>query len=461
MKQFFFVFVLLQFSGAATQGQSVYYFQYNFNKPGNNISYYTFFSLNEDGSALARVRFTNPADKQDALVEMQLEEDFTFIRPGEIDTTKILYRAINYTIKSDNGNIKLDTPLTFVFKINPVTDEGEPAGVLVPGEKDLNTATSFKAEYIDAQRLRNPSFLGLFFSEGDDFYDRLLFPKTKGLSNSEKDMKMLMVIVANITDTAIGDDCKNDMLRFEQSMTDIALKLGIAKKNIIATKIAGNNYSKKNVQDAVAGLKAKVVPKKDIVIFYYSGHGFTKPEEKKNRHRYPFIDLCRPNETNYLQCALNIEDDIFNKITPLGARLNLVIGDCCNYPVIVNKVDVKKKGKKKSLGFFASESNMRSLFLNDVSTSILACAADTGELATCHNDYGSYFSYYFKANIESFCSIFRSNSSWQQLFAETSAQTTKLARRTLCNLTNKRCVQNPIIKILPEPAKQAAPVRGF
>lgn len=457
MKRIFFLFAFIQFYCLAANSQSVYYFQYNFNQPDNKTDYYAFFSLQEDGTAFARVRFVNPVDKQDAIVEMKMEEDFVFIRPGEIDTTKILYRSVSRAVKSDNGNVKLDTPLTFVFKINTKTDESEPAGVLAPGEKDLNSITTFKSEYIDALRLRNPSFLSIFFSEGDEFYDKLMAPKSKGLNNNEKDMKMWMLIVGNITDVKIGNECKYDMERFEKSMTDIGVKLGIAPSNINTTKLSGSSFSKKTVQAAIAGLKGKITPKKDIVVFYYTGHGF----KKDNKHRFPSIDLRTDTNEYYLLQAINMEDDVLNKITPLGAKLSLVIGDCCNFPVIVPKTTVKKKGKKKSLGFFASEPNMRKLFLPEVPTTIFACSADTGQYATTHPDYGSYFSYFFKSGLESYCSVFKNDVSWQGLLAEVNTQTTKLAYRSFCELVNGRCVQKPINKILPEPAKPSTLQRGF
>lgn len=94
---------------------------------------------------------------------------------------------------------------------------------------------------------------------------------------------------------------------------------------MIIRVIAGTKYNKKNVELAIKNLKP--VPDKDIVVFYYTGHGFRKPTERKKISQFPFLDLRSKTDSNYMaQSRLNIEKDIFNKIVSKGARFNLVLG---------------------------------------------------------------------------------------------------------------------------------------
>lgn len=65
----------------------------------------------------------------------------------------------------------------------------------------------------------------------------------------------------------------------------------------------------------------------DIVVFYYSGHGFNEVDEG---YQFPYLDLRDKGFQHYGgPFTLNIES-IYQKLKAKGGRLNLVLSDCCN-----------------------------------------------------------------------------------------------------------------------------------
>ncbi len=89
-----------------------------------------------------------------------------------------------------------------------------------------------------------------------------------------------------------------------------------------ATTIAGNDYNKNNVENTIASLQPS---QNDIVVFYYSGHGFSK----KDNRQYPYLELSSKSFQSLEEHSLNIED-IYNNLKRKNAHVTLVISDCCN-----------------------------------------------------------------------------------------------------------------------------------
>jgi len=210
--------------------------------------------------------------------------------------------------------------------------------------------------------------------------------------------------------------------------------------------ICGATYSKKNVQDAVSALRPSA---NDIVVFYYSGHGFRLPEQPR---RFPFMKLktLHKSRKDVLDNSLNIED-IFLSITKKGARFNLVLSDCCNNDIFSSNAKGTKPGKTRGSGVEWSEDNLRTLFLNKTPMSLLATAASTGQKSTCNNEFGGFFSYYFKTSMENYSSKLRTNGTWDLIMQDAQKQTIFKARHTYCEkpyIPENICQQNPDYKIV-------------
>jgi hypothetical protein len=418
--------------------QSVYYLQYNFHQPADTITYRAFFVRYDDGTGLLRVRYISPQTAQDILVEMDTEESFiTDNATGKTDTTTLFINATSPRFIIGNNSITFHPP-SFQFAYNAATGFYGPSGVTAtPSNTVMAPSTSFDASLVEGENL-NKTFVSGFFSADEDFYINLFKDAGKGLSPVEQNIKLYLLVVADTLDASIGSSCSMDMSRARETFTNITDYLGI---KIVTKTIAGATYSKQNVQTAINNLKPS---SNDIVVFYYSGHGFRKQEENK---RFPNIKLktFHTSRQDVLNNSLNMED-IFAAIKKKGARFNLVLSDCCNSDIETVNSTGSKPGKTKGSGILWDEDNCRNLFLNKTPQSILATAADNGQRASSNNDFGGFFSYYFKTSMENYCSKLKSNVSWDLVLQDAQTQTINKAKHTYCDkpyIPANVCNQDP------------------
>jgi hypothetical protein len=434
-------FCLFVATGFNSFSQSVYHLQYNFHSPTDSITYHAFLLKFDDGSGLLRVRYLSPAN-EDQVVEMDLEELPLMDSLGSANPNTLILKTSSPRIIAGSNKVQFAPPL-FIFKYNPVTDYFEPKAVSLSETKtELPPGASFIANFMDRAAL-SKSFMLQYFSEDEDLFRRFATTSTRGLTPTEKNIRLHLIAVADTLDKSIGSACSKDLQRMAETFKSLSSYLGIQYS---VTPIWGVNFNKKNVETTISKLKPS---DSDIVVFYYSGHGFRKQEEKK---RFPFMKLktFHTSKKDVYANSLNIED-IYNKLRLKPARLNLVLGDCCNNDIITTNAVGAKPGKTKSSKVDWSEDNLRTLFLNENPMSILACSAQNGQKASSNNDFGSFFSYFFKVSIENHCSKLRPYATWDIVLQDAQKQTTFKANHTYCEkpyVVENICKQNPDYKIV-------------
>lgn len=455
IKVFFKVLLLLTSVGGACQ--TVYHFQYNFHQPDDSIHYHAFFIRYDDGSGLLRIRYLSK-DRQDVVAEMDVEEQTVLNDRGMPDSNKVLYSPVNPRMIIGDSKTSVNPP-SFLFIYNPKTDFIEPAAVFSSNEKEKtirNPGTSFIAELINTEGLTK-TFVQQFFSEDEDFFVSLFTNKTKGLTPAEKNVRLYLLVVADTLDSEIGSSCSQDMKRIVETFGGLTSYLGI---KFFPKTICGKDYNKKNVQTAITTLRPS---SNDIVVFYYSGHGFRLPE---NLRQFPNLKLknfknerknfrdsvtwIRKDRQDNITYSLNIED-IFNSIRKKGARFNLILSDCCNSDIFASNAKGTKPGKTKGSGIEWSEDNVRTLFLNKNPMSILATAAASGQKAASNDNFGGFFSFYFKMAMENYSSKLKNNVNWDLIMQDTQKQTAFKARHTYCEkpyIPENICQQNPDYKVV-------------
>jgi hypothetical protein len=409
----------------------------------------------DDGSGLLRVRYFAEKDK-DVLIETDIEEQFVPDKSGMPDTNILVLKAINPRFIVGNDKTKFNAPV-FLFRINPSSGYFDPAGIAESNQDIIRSPHSFLvAELIERTTIQK-NFVLQFFSEDEDFYVNLFNNNTRGLTPVEKSTRLHLLIVADTLDKEIGSSCAKDMKRALETFTGLTNFLGI---KIVAKTISGKEYSKQNIQTAINSLKPSA---NDIVIFYYTGHGFRIPEKParfpnlklknfKNvrenfRDSMTWINKDRRDNITY---SMNIED-IFASIKKKGARFNLVMSDCCNNDIFGTNAVGTKPGKTKGSGIEWSEDNIKALFLNKTPMSILLTAASSGQKATSNNGFGGFCSYYFKTSMENYCSKLKTNVTWDLILQDTQKQTIFKARHTYCDkpyIPENICQQNPDYKIV-------------
>lgn len=188
-----------------------------------------------------------------------------------------------------------------------------------------------------------------------------------------------LMIVANTTVDDIGAACHKDYDHVLGEMKSVARALNIPLKQYPVT---GTSLSRDGVVEALDRIHPGP---NDIVVFLYSGHGFRFDDQES---RFPQMDLTQDAYQelgdNYLAMA-----DVFDAIRQKGARLNIVMSDCCNTPY---GEDTPVGGgttlySRASSNF--SLDRLRQLFLN-TSGSILSTASSPGETSICDESGGFY-----------------------------------------------------------------------
>ncbi|MFT5777751.1 MAG: hypothetical protein ACI837_000699 [Crocinitomicaceae bacterium] len=240
-----------------------------------------------------------------------------------------------------------------------------------------------------------------------------------------------LVIVANTKISDIGASTKVDADNLTGELSGIA---EVLKMNFKKTVISGVDFTKTKLENALTALNPQP---NDMVVFYYSGHGFRYSGEQV---KYPQLDM-RYNAYQEMGegTTVNLED-IYDVITKKGGRLNIILGDCCNNDI----------GTTRQVGtnFMASRGNvnadvekLKKLFLNS-SGNLIAAGASKGEYSWCSSQ-GGFFTNSFISALREESSALRANdvANWADIISKT--KTSTLSKSNLC----KECdVQNVVFE---------------
>ena len=438
--KFILLFLLALVTGLVSSSQSVYQFRYKFSFVKDTITYRSVFIRLYDGSGIFRIRYTDPSSRRDVLIEMDAEELQGTDTAGVIDTSSLNYRITNQRTIWGTGKLKYNS-LLLIYKYNPVSDFFEPSGIRPALNLSRSLQDSFLFSKLMLKQELTIKFIGGFFSEDEEYFRSLSYESaTKGLSAAERKIKLHLIIVADTLDKEIAKACSLDVKKVIETFDALVLKLGIQKSYNI---VAGSKFNVKSVWDAVKNIR--LFSPNDIIIFYYTGHGFRKREERDQKIHFPYMKLKTDGGTRQevYTSSINIQE-IFSAIKKVGARFNLVISDCCNEDVLSSKSFGTRIGKVKSSGMDWSIDNCKSLFLRPMS--ILATAADNGQRAAGNIKDGSFFTQFFKMTLETNLSRLNTTPSWDKVLTDAKEGTIKFAKTAPCpreNDPSNKCFQEP------------------
>lgn len=434
----FFLFFLI---AVTSNAQSVYEFSFTFPAGNSTVEYKACYVDAADGKAKVRLKFIAPGSTDSILAELDAAEESPDINSGCINSDRIYYQLKNPKyIESKDPGIML--PGYFCFQKDTATGFFEPYGITSSSEDCKAEPAKFShIAFIDQQSLTK-DFVLIYFKPYDLFYRNLFVTNNpKDLTTFERSVKIYLLVVANVDDPKIGPaDRKNmnDAIAFFGKVKEF---LGIA--DFIYDTITGKRLTKQNVENAINTFYAPAGTN-DILIFYYNGHGFRKPTDGRPG---PYIDLKDANNWKIMEASESLEN-IYNTIRKKRARLSLVLGECCNALITDTNPLAEPPAVKKSFGINWSTENCRNLFLNKTPMSILGAAASPSMLAASNNNFGGFFSYFFRTSLETHFSFAKTAVNWDQVFKQTAEQTKYKADRTYCdNVTKKRCNQLPYYRI--------------
>ena len=424
MKSKFILILFFAFSiGQSVNSQSYYRFNYKSPDINDTVSYDAFFAIYDNGSGFVRVSYLSPVTNKKMLVNMDIQEQYAENKDGTIDTSKLVYEGLNPKFISGDSKINF-IPVTYWFKINPENKTFEPQGVTASAKDTVNQNTFLLAWFINNQALADTAFVLNYFIQSDAFYQNRFGSKSKGggiLTEEEKKTRLLLLVVASTYDKKVGKSAVVDSRNAIKTFTDIADFLHI--KSVIDS-VYGDKYGKANVEKAINKLNAIQKPG-DIVVFYYSGHGFT--DSLKKDKNYPFLDLLDPRQKPRPRpedSTLNIED-IYTRIKNKPGRFKLVISDCCNDKIIRLKIDtIRPQPVKKD--FVTTKwkwSNVYNLFMKE-RLSLLLTSASKGEQALGEDTKGGVYTNALLTTLKTnLIGEDKPNPVWPQILAEAQKQT--------------------------------------
>lgn len=401
---------------------------------------------NPDGTGIMRVlhfEYDNAFKKTGRyIVEMDIKEEYEELdESGTVDSTSLVVSGSN--VRMIIGRDDDYVPENFLFALN---DQGlfEPSFVDSYNEK-TKTYTHGK---FDNVRLLNEEDLTeelvlTYFTKDEDFYKSLFETETRGLNAQEKQTRLFLLLVANTNDKKIGKTCEIDLKNTFDTYKEVSEFLGI---QMLSKVISGNEFSKVNVDNAINTMRPAP---NDVVIFYYTGHGFS---EMKDNYRFPYLDLRDKTYQDYGgQYAMNMEA-IFQKIKMKGARLNLVISDCCNNDPSQSQNITAEDPETKVSSIGWDKNKCIQLFLNPRRQSVLATAAQKGELSAGNVSEGGFFTSNFLQSLEKHIGKVRTTAqpleaTWVSIVSLATKETTTRASRKYCRMPDesvRACNQHPV-----------------
>ncbi len=195
--------------------------------------------------------------------------------------------------------------------------------------------------------------------------------------------KLHLIIVANTIIGDIGASCLADRDKLDYEFSSISDALGMNYRKYV---VDGTNFNKTNVEQTLSLVHPG---SNDVVVFVYRGHGFRWDDQTDI---YPMMDLRMSSYAAITQNTSLSLSSVYSTIKAKGARLNLVLADCCN-----NKVGVSQITGNSFLNLQADNkpdiSKLKKLFMN-AKGNVISAAAKVGEYSWA-NALGGFFTISF------------------------------------------------------------------
>jgi hypothetical protein len=355
---------------------------------------------------LYEVQFSTGGIDYKGLLVMFNESEM-YMRVGYTDDKKI-YRVVQVDYTSKQG-VSQGREYLVLIGSNPkfITDEGQyaynPDHLLFMGNAkkpwvifdldDINnrvmatTFTALKKGVVTERYLRS-----FYKSNEADFFDiKRMFgleisaptPEPEPELSYEK-ANLHLIIVANTSISDIGAGCNVDKRNLISEFQQISNTLKIGFKKYI---VEGSNFTKTQTLSTLNNLS---VNSNDIIIFIYRGHGFRWSNQTET---WPQMDLRTDNYTRFGANTSFGLQEAYTIIQSKKARLNIVLADCCNNDIGMNKINNSPYMQMQSKNIY-DVVKLRKLFI-ETEGNILSCAASPGEYSWVNSVIGGFYTVSF------------------------------------------------------------------
>lgn len=248
--------------------------------------------------------------------------------------------------------------------------------------------------------------------------------------------RIILVTMANTHDKTLSRECSKDMKAVQTVFKNISTHF---KMPFCSIEVAGKHYTWENLNKAIAaipmpeeGVHSKL---DDVVIFYYTGHGFSYKNDRFAK--YPQLDI-RPhnkqvkfNSIDFIKRhTINIEN-VLNIVRMRGGKITVAIADCCNTIIPYKRPDGDAKDMWASGVMLPPKtSKVTKQMLLDAKKEIcmLVASSQLGQPAVTDSKMGSLFTHFFTKALAAVTQRSSSKSAyipWPDIFKKASVQAFK------------------------------------
>lgn len=202
----------------------------------------------------------------------------------------------------------------------------------------------------------------------------------EGVQAGDGSAVMHFIMVAATKDETIGPSVETDLNLVEPEFKKFAKQLNIGFEERI---VKDYDFGKPSVERALSNLQ---IGSNDIIVFVYSGHGFRFDDTSEKEDPYP--NMC----LTYNGGELTSEDyasisEVYDLLVKKGARLTIVISDCCNSKYGATRAEVGSSALVTRGSNNYDVAKLKKLFLES-SGSMKVTAAKAGQFALCDSKGG-------------------------------------------------------------------------
>lgn len=238
-------------------------------------------------------------------------------------------------------------------------------------------------------------------------------------------VKIHAIVFCNTNDEKIGESCQNDQERFTEELGLIETAIDCEEDWQV---FVGDDCTKPNLERAISNMNCAP---NDVVFFYYSGHGVHAQADPADGW---LPQMCL-NYQSYDQDKFVPVTYVRDKLKSKGARLNIILTDCCNNEanwVTVKSVISQQKDAPNTDAIDIAK--LKKLFFESKGT-VIATSSKRGQVSYGPKEGGCFSVAFWDEmyKIEQGAGI----ADWQSLIEAT-------AKRTLQYTNNK---QEPAYKV--------------
>lgn len=370
-----------------------------------------------DGRGFARIRWKDARQQQTVLVDFEpnlnIMPEWASTEPGMFDKIELQQiRAIRGRVSAALDDL--------------------PIFVMQPGYRDPSPhlPTGYTAYRQWQDTLLDRSTLLKYFTQ-NELGSRMRFGPASLFEARTRNLPVLhTLLLIDESDKSIGKTCALDRISVNQFYQTVARTLHLRYQPRL---LNNKDFSKTALQAELAALRPG---RDDIVVFYYSGHGFRYRNDESRL--FPEMKLLQKEQVRKRELRENSmnTEDVFNLLRARNPRLLFVISDCCNAYVEMNRYedtsDIRKmmlpdrRGWKKAV--------LSNLFLTTKGAYLIS-SAKKGQLAGSHMSMGGFFTYslyriYLFSGLARRVSWFQN---WDQVFAAADRYATQKALEFSCD----------------------------